>query len=63
MSKAWEELRRANNSENFSVNEFEGVAYVAFPSFHKIEGFMVEERKYGEERHDKFMSPNGKKGN
>ena len=47
--KGREELRQANNSENFSMNEYEGIAYVSFPSFHKIEGFIVEERKYGED--------------
>ena len=30
------------------MNEYEGVAYVAFPSFHKIEGFIAKEGKYGE---------------
>lgn len=30
------------------MNEYEGVAYVAFPSFHKIEGFIVNDSKYGE---------------
>ena len=48
LSKGWEKLHRANKSENFSLNEYEGVAYVALPSFHKIEGFIVEESKYGE---------------
>ena len=48
LSKGWEELHRANKSENFSLNEYEGVPYVAFPSFHKIEGFIVTESKYGE---------------
>ena len=48
LSKAWEEPHLASNSEGFSVNEYEGVAYVAFPSFHKIEGFIANERKYGE---------------
>ena len=48
MYKGWEELHRANNSENFILNEYEGIAYVPFPSFHKIEGFIVDERKYGE---------------
>jgi len=48
LSKAWEESRLANNSEGFSLNEYEGVAYVAFPSFHNIEGFVVQESKYGE---------------
>jgi len=48
VSKAWEESRLASNSEGFSLNEYEGVAYVAFPSFHEIEGFTVNESKYGE---------------
>jgi len=48
LSKAWEESRLANNSETYTVNEYEGVAYVAFPSFHKIEDFVVKESKYGE---------------
>ena len=30
------------------MTEYGDVAYVAFPSFHKIEGFIVTERKYGE---------------
>jgi len=34
--------------ESFSLREHGGVAYVAFPSFHQIESFIVEERKYGE---------------
>ena len=29
--RIWE--RHANNSENFSMNEYEDIAYVAFPSF------------------------------
>ena len=29
LSKAWEESHLASNSESFSVNEYEGVAYVA----------------------------------
>ena len=29
LSKAWEESHIASNSESFSVNEYEGVAYVA----------------------------------
>eukprot|EP00253_Pinus_taeda_P028574 PITA_28574 len=48
LSKAWEESRLANNLEGYSLNEYEGVAYVAFPSFHEIEGFIVKESKYGE---------------
>jgi len=48
LSKAWEESRLANNSDTYSLNEYEGVAYVAFPSFHKIEGFIVKGSKYGE---------------
>jgi len=48
LSKAWEELRRANNLENFSLNEYEGVAYVSFPSFQEIEHFNVNGSKYGE---------------
>ena len=27
LSKGWEELISANNSENFTLNEYEGVAY------------------------------------
>ena len=45
--KAWEESCLASNSKGFSLNEYEGVAYVSFPSFHQIEGFIVQERKYG----------------
>eukprot|EP00253_Pinus_taeda_P018531 PITA_18531 len=48
LSKAWEESLLASGSESFSLNEYEGVVYVAFPSFHKIEGFIVEESIYGE---------------
>ena len=48
LSKALEESRLANNLETYSLNEYEGVAYIAFPSFLKIEGFLVEESKYGE---------------
>eukprot|EP00253_Pinus_taeda_P034624 PITA_34624 len=48
LSKAWEEARLANNSESYTLNEYEGVAYVAFPSFHDVEGFIVKESKYGE---------------
>jgi len=48
LSKAWEVSRLASNSKSFTLNEYEGVAYVAFPSFHNIETFLVKERKYGE---------------
>jgi len=48
LSKAWEESGRVNNSESFSLKEHGGVAYVAFPSFHQIESFIVKESKYGE---------------
>eukprot|EP00253_Pinus_taeda_P029005 PITA_29005 len=48
LSKAWEEAHLANKSESYSLNEYEGIAYVAFPSFHKIEGFVVKDSKYGE---------------
>ena len=41
-------LRLANNSGSYSVTEYGEIEYVAFPSFHKIEGFIVTERKYGE---------------
>eukprot|EP00253_Pinus_taeda_P024863 PITA_24863 len=59
LSKAWEESCFANNSESYSVNEYEGVAYVAFPSFYNIEGFIVKGSKYGEgniEAHNNFFS-------
>jgi len=49
LSKAWEESRLANSSESYSLNEYEGVAYVAFPSFHNIEAFIVKNSKYGED--------------
>ena len=48
MSKAWEVLRLANNSGSYSVTEYGEIEYVAFPSFHKIEAFIVEGSKYGE---------------
>jgi hypothetical protein len=48
LSKAWEESHLASNSESFSLKEHEGVVYVAFPSFHKIESFIVKVSKYGE---------------
>jgi len=48
LSKAWEESGRASNSESFSLKEHGGVAYVAFPSFHQIESFILKESKYGE---------------
>eukprot|EP00253_Pinus_taeda_P015650 PITA_15650 len=48
LSKAWEEAHLANSSESYSLNEYEGVAYVAFPSFHNVEGFVVKDSKYGE---------------
>ena len=48
LSKGWETLHCAKKLENFSPNEYEGVEYVAFPSFHKVESFIVEEKKYGE---------------
>lgn len=37
---AWEESGRANNSESYSLKEHGGVAYVAFPSFLRIESFI-----------------------
>jgi len=48
LSKAWEESHLASNSEIFSLKEHEGVVYVTFPSFHKIESFIVKVSKYGE---------------
>eukprot|EP00253_Pinus_taeda_P019332 PITA_19332 len=48
LSKAWEEAHLANKSESYALNEYEGIAYVAFPSFHKIESFVVKDSKYGE---------------
>nr|ABK24815.1 unknown [Picea sitchensis] len=48
LSKAWEESHLASNSESFSLKEHEGVVYVAFPSFHRIESFIVKVSKYGE---------------
>ena len=61
LSKAWEELRHANNLENFSLNEYEGVAYVSFPSFQEIEHFNVNGRKYGDgniqTNNDVFSAP------
>eukprot|EP00253_Pinus_taeda_P022489 PITA_22489 len=58
LSKAWEESRLANYSQSYTLNEYEGVAYVAFPSCHKIEGFIIQESKYGEcnIQTDKFFS-------
>eukprot|EP00253_Pinus_taeda_P013158 PITA_13158 len=58
LPKAWEESRLANYSQSYTLNEFEGVAYVAFPSCHKIEGFIIQESKYGECNMptDKFFS-------
>ena len=59
LSKAWEEAQLANKSDSYSVNEYEGVAYVAFPSFHNIEDFIVKGSKYGEgniQTHNKFFS-------
>ena len=47
LSKAWEESHLASSSESFSVNEYEGVAYVSFPSFQGIEHFNFNGRKYG----------------
>jgi hypothetical protein len=48
LHKAWEESLRANSSKSFTLNEHEDVVYVAFPSFHGIEDFMVIESEYGE---------------
>eukprot|EP00253_Pinus_taeda_P006790 PITA_06790 len=59
LSKAWEESRLANYSQSYALNEYAGVAYVSFPSFHKIEGFIVQESKYGEgniQTDNKFFS-------
>jgi len=48
LSKAWQESLLASNAKTFILNEYEDIAYVAFPSFHQIEGFIVKESKYGE---------------
>eukprot|EP00253_Pinus_taeda_P015146 PITA_15146 len=51
LPKAWE--------ESCLAYECEGVAYVAFPSFYNIEGFIVKGSKYGEgniEAHNNFFS-------
>jgi len=48
LSKACEESHLSSNSESFSLKEHEGIVYIAFPSFHKIESFIVKESKYGE---------------
>ena len=48
MSKTWEELHCAKNLKNFSLNEYEGIAYVSFPSFQEIEHFNDNGSKYGE---------------
>jgi len=29
------------------LNEYDDIAYVAFPSFHKIKGSVIKERKHG----------------
>jgi len=48
LSKAWEKSRRASKSKIFTLNEYEGFAYVSFPSFHNIEDFIVKGRQYGD---------------
>nr|ABR16032.1 unknown [Picea sitchensis] len=46
--KVWEESLRASNVESFTVNESEDVAYVTFPSFQRLEDFIVNDNKCGE---------------
>nr|ABR16688.1 unknown [Picea sitchensis] len=46
--KVWEESLRASNVESFTVNEYEDVAYVTFPSFQRLEDFIVDDSKCGE---------------
>lgn len=42
-------LRACENSpQSFTLTEDEDVVYVAFPSFHRLEDFIVKEGKYGE---------------
>eukprot|EP00253_Pinus_taeda_P000837 PITA_00837 len=50
LPKAWKKLLRAceNIPQSFTLTEDEDVVYVAFPSFHGLEDFIVEEGKYGE---------------
>ena len=50
LSKAWKELLRAceNSPQSFTLREDEDVVYVAFPSFHRLEDFIVEDNEYGE---------------
>jgi len=50
LSKAWKELLHAceNNPQSFTVSEDKDVVYVSFPSFHRLEDFIVEESEYGE---------------
>jgi len=50
LSKAWKELLRAceNSPQSFTLREDEDVVYVAFPSFNRLEDFIVEDSEYGE---------------
>eukprot|EP00253_Pinus_taeda_P008774 PITA_08774 len=45
---AWKESLGASITETFTLNEYEDVAYVAFPSFDRIEDFIVNDSQYGE---------------
>jgi len=48
LPKVWEESLRANNVESFTLNEYEDVAYVTFPSFQRLEDFVLNDSKCGE---------------
>jgi len=50
LSKAWKELLHAceNSPQSFTLSEDKDVVYVSFPSFHRLEDFIVEESEYGE---------------
>jgi len=48
LPRAWEESLHASSLNSFTLNEDDDVLYVAFPSFHRIEDFIVTESEYGE---------------
>lgn len=48
LPKVWEESLRASKAESFTLNEYENVAYVTFPSFQRLELYLVNEGEYRE---------------
>eukprot|EP00253_Pinus_taeda_P021819 PITA_21819 len=49
LPKVWEESLHASNSEGFTVNEYEDFVCFAFASFQRVEDFVVNQSKCGED--------------